>query len=130
MAKPGRWMAVVGFPMNDYIAKNMGVVYDASKQRISWPNGSWATWYSADEPERLRGFSGDTVLVNIFKDFDRCWPHIQFGLRDVPRPHVFVTERLLIDAGNPFMSEDQMDVEDGARAPHMTKPDPNRSSTG
>lgn len=30
-------------------------IYEPSKRRLTWPNGSIATTYSADEPERLRG---------------------------------------------------------------------------
>lgn len=30
-------------------------VYEASKRRLTWPNGSRATIFSADEPDRLRG---------------------------------------------------------------------------
>ena len=29
--------------------------YESSKRRVTWPNGSQATLYTADEPDRLRG---------------------------------------------------------------------------
>ena len=30
-------------------------LYQPSKRRLTWPNGSIATTYSAEEPNRLRG---------------------------------------------------------------------------
>src|SRR6516164_6252947 len=35
-------------------------VYEASKRRLTWPNGAIATTFSAEEPERLRGPQHDT----------------------------------------------------------------------
>jgi phage terminase large subunit-like protein len=36
-------------------------VYEPSKRRVTWQNGSIAIAYSADEPERLRGPQHDAA---------------------------------------------------------------------
>jgi len=40
--------------------------YEPSKRRITWPNGTWATVFSSEEPDGLRGFSGDTAWLDEY----------------------------------------------------------------
>ena len=39
-------------------------IYEASRRRISWPNGAIAYTYSAEEPERLRGPQHDAAVCD------------------------------------------------------------------
>jgi len=59
--------------------------YEPSKRRLTWPNGSWATIYSDDEPDQIRGFSGDTAWFDEFAKFKNAiavWDNLQFGMRE------------------------------------------------
>lgn len=73
--------------------------YEPSKRRLTWPNGSMATTYSADEPNLLRGpqhhFAWADELAS-WRYFD-AWDQLQFGLRlgKVPRVVVTTTPRPL-----------------------------------
>jgi phage terminase large subunit-like protein len=58
--------------------------YEPSKRSVRWANGSRATTYSADEPERLRGPAhafawGDELCSWRYPD---AWDQLQFGLRE------------------------------------------------
>lgn len=64
--------------------------YEPSKRRITWPNGSWATIYSDEEPDQLRGFSGDTAWLDEFGKFkhaEECWDNLMFGMREMSNDH-------------------------------------------
>lgn len=68
-------------------------VYEPSKRLVSWRNGTTATCYSADEPERLRGPQhhwgwGDEVGSWRYPD---AWDQFQFGLRLGVRAQAIVT---------------------------------------
>ena len=70
--------------------------YEPSKRRISWPNGSWATIYSSEEPDQLRGFSGDTAWLDElakYRNPGECWDNLQMGMRECSndRPRVCIT---------------------------------------
>lgn len=70
--------------------------YEPSKRRMSWPNGSWATIYSDEEPDQIRGFSGSTAWVDEFAKFQNAedsWDNLQFGMREPTgdRPRVLIT---------------------------------------
>jgi hypothetical protein len=116
-AGPGRWIAfVAGTPADarDYMIEGPGGVlrnaplwcvdavggpwpkYEPSKRRVVWPNESWATIYSAQEAEQLRGFSGDTAWLDEFAKYPNpreVWDNLQFGMREVSddQPRVIVT---------------------------------------
>jgi phage terminase large subunit-like protein len=63
-------------------------LYEPSKRRVTWPNGSWATIYSDDEPDQVRGFSGDTAWLDEFAKFKNAktfWDNMQFGMREASR---------------------------------------------
>ena len=77
-------------------------LYEPSKRRLTWPNGSWATIYSDDEPDQVRGFSGDTAWLDEFAKFKNAkpfWDNLQFGMReasaDRPRRLITTTPRPL-----------------------------------
>lgn len=70
--------------------------YEPSKRRVTWPNESWATIYSSEEADALRGFSGDTAWIDEFAKFRNpreVWDNLQFGMREVSgdRPRVLIS---------------------------------------
>ena len=109
-----RWIALIARSMADardvMIEGPSGLIrnspkewkpnYEPSKRRITWPNGSWATIYSDEEPEQLRGFSGDTAWVDELGKYRHpreVWDNLQFGMRecsrDRPRTLISTTPR-------------------------------------
>lgn len=58
-------------------------VYEPSKRRLTWPNGTLATTYSADEPERLRGPEHDLVWGDEIASwrYPEAMDNLMFGLR-------------------------------------------------
>lgn len=75
-------------------------VYEPSKRRITFPNGSIATVYSADEPDRLRGpqhFWAWCDELASWRRLQYAWDMLQMGLRlgDHPRACITTTPRPL-----------------------------------
>ena len=73
-------------------------VYEPSKRRLTWPNGAWATIFSAEEPNRLRGpqfYWAIADEIAAWRYPDRAWDMLQFGLRlgDNPQCAVATTPR-------------------------------------
>jgi hypothetical protein len=71
-------------------------LYEPSKRRLTWSNGSWATVYSAEEADQLRGYSGDTAWLDEFGKYPNpreVWDNLQFGMREVSadQPRVCIT---------------------------------------
>ena len=71
-------------------------LYEPSKRRLTWANGSWGTVYSSEEADQLRGFSGDTAWLDEFgkyKNPREVWDNLQFGMREVSsdQPRVCIT---------------------------------------
>jgi len=71
-------------------------LYEPSKRSLSWPNGSEATVFSSEDPNQLRGFSGDTAWLDEFakwKNPEECWNQLQYGMREVSsdRPRQLIT---------------------------------------
>jgi phage terminase large subunit-like protein len=68
-------------------------IYQPSVRRLTWPNGTIATTFSAEEPERLRGPQHDTAWC----DEAAAWRHpeafdmLAFGMRLGNDPRVLVT---------------------------------------
>ena len=114
MEIPGRWMALIAKTpadardvmiegpggLLDRLGKNINPkdrpLYEPSKRRLTWPNGSWATIYSSEEPEQLRGFSGDTAWIDELAKFSNprdVWDNLQFGMREasVDQPRILIT---------------------------------------
>jgi len=67
--------------------------HNPSKRRVTWPNGSVAETFSAEEPNQLRGpqfhFAWCDELAAWF-DHD-AWDQLQFGLRLGTHPQVVIT---------------------------------------
>jgi hypothetical protein len=110
MESPGRWCALVAKTPADardvMVEGPAGILrnappherplYEPSKRRILWPNGSWGTLYSSEEPDQLRGFSGDTAWLDEFGKYANpreVWDNLQFGMREVSadQPRVCIT---------------------------------------
>ena len=68
--------------------------YEPSKRRLTWPNGSYATTYSGDEPDQLRGpqhhFAWSDELAK-WRYAQEAWDNLEFGLRLGKQPRVVVT---------------------------------------
>lgn len=59
-------------------------LYEPSKRRLTWPNGTIATIFSADEPERLRGpqcYAAWCDEPATWKYAEDAWSNLMFGLR-------------------------------------------------
>lgn len=67
--------------------------YEPSRRRLIWHNGATATFYSADEPERLRGPQHDTAWCDELTSwrYPEAWDMLMFGLRLGDDPRVVVT---------------------------------------
>ena len=86
-------------------------VYEPSKRLLTWPNGSIAQVFSADEPESLRGPQFDAAWCDEmakWKYADAAYDMLAFALRLGETPRVVITttprptplvKRLLADAG-------------------------------
>jgi phage terminase large subunit-like protein len=68
-------------------------LYEASKRRLTWPNGAIATTYSADEPDRLRGPQHDLAWSDELASwrYPEAWDMLQLGLRLGKNPRNVVT---------------------------------------
>ncbi|MBL4918275.1 DNA-packaging protein [Szabonella alba] len=72
--------------------------WEATRNRLVWPNGAVATVYSASNPEALRGPQFDAAWVDELAKWKRgqdAWDMLQFALRlgDNPRQVVTTTPR-------------------------------------
>ncbi len=68
--------------------------FEPSKRRLTWPNGSIATLYSAEEPDMLRGPQHDAAWCDElakWKRLDEAWDNLQFGLRLGATPQQVIT---------------------------------------
>lgn len=68
--------------------------YEPSKRRITWPNGTLATTFSAEEPDALRGPQHMHAWADELASWkypQETWDNLQFGLRLGVRPRVVVT---------------------------------------
>jgi phage terminase large subunit-like protein len=67
--------------------------YIGSKRRVVWPNGAYATAYSAEEPDRLRGPNHDLAWADELAAwrYSIAWDQLMFGLRIGLDPRVVVT---------------------------------------
>lgn len=72
-------------------------VYEPSKRRLTWPNGTMATLFSADEPDRLRGPQFHWAIADELAAWRRpeAWDMLLMGLRlgTNPRAAVATTPR-------------------------------------
>lgn len=70
--------------------------YEPSKRRITWPNDSWATVFSSEEPDAVRGFSGDTAWLDELMKYRNprlIWNNLKLGMREVShdRPRTLIS---------------------------------------
>jgi phage terminase large subunit-like protein len=72
-----------------------GLRYESSKRSLTWLNGSSATLYSAEEPDRLRGPQHSWAWVDeiaTWPDPETVWDEgLMMGLRVGANPQVIVT---------------------------------------
>ena len=69
-------------------------VFEPSLRRLSWPNGSTATLYSAAEPEALRGPEHHMAWADEcakWADGDAAWDNLALSLRLGPSPRLVAT---------------------------------------
>lgn len=69
-------------------------VYQPSRRRIIWPDGSIAQTFSGDEPGQLRGPQFHYAWVDELAKYkypDETWDNLEFGLRLGDEPQVIVT---------------------------------------
>jgi len=66
--------------------------YQATRRRLTWPNGAIATLYSAEEPEGLRGPQHDGALCDELGSWrdPSTWDMLQFGLRLGQNPRIVI----------------------------------------
>lgn len=67
--------------------------WEPSRRRLTWPNGSMATTYSADVPDQLRGPQHHYAWADELASWERpdTWDQLVFGLRLGTRPQVVIT---------------------------------------
>jgi len=67
-------------------------VYEPSKRRVTWPNGSLATLYSADKPDVLRGPQHHWAVADELAAwrFEEAWDMLMMGLRLGQHPRVLI----------------------------------------
>lgn len=68
--------------------------FEASKHRLTWPNGSIAEMFSAENREALRGPQFDAAWcdeIAKWREAEATWDMLQFALRLGERPQVVVT---------------------------------------
>lgn len=67
--------------------------WEPSRRRLTWPNGSMATTYSADVPDQLRGPQHHYAWADELASWERpdTWDQLIFGLRLGITPQVVVT---------------------------------------
>lgn len=84
-AKDGRDTVVEGESGILAISRpNFMPVYEASKKRLTWPNGAQAFLYEAEKPDRLRGPQHHYAWCDelaAWKYPEETWDMLQFGLR-------------------------------------------------
>jgi phage terminase large subunit-like protein len=77
--------------------EDMQALYEPSKRRVTFANGSMCFMYSAEEPDRLRGPQHDAGWSDEIAawKYPETWDQLQFGLRlgDDPRTIVTTTPR-------------------------------------
>ncbi len=67
--------------------------YEASKRRLTWPNGAIITLYSAEQPDKLRGPEHDFGWADEFCTYKspEAWDNFLMGLRLGLHPQAMVT---------------------------------------
>lgn len=131
MEFPGRWIALIArnaADARDYMIEGPGgilkntkpkdrPIFEVSKRRVTWPNGSWGTVYTDEDPDQIRGFSGDTAWLDEFAKYrhaEDVWSNLEFGMREVstdqPRKVITTTPRPLAILRRIIKANDSVDV--------------------
>jgi phage terminase large subunit-like protein len=69
-------------------------VFNPSKRRLTWPNGTVAELFSAEEPESLRGPNFDAAWCDELAKWKKgrdVWMNLQMALRLGERPQAVIT---------------------------------------
>ena len=69
-------------------------VYQSSKRRLVFPNGVIAILYTAEDPDGLRGFNGNSAWCDELAKWqypNETWDNLQFALRLGNQPKICVT---------------------------------------
>jgi predicted phage terminase large subunit-like protein len=69
-------------------------IYEPSKRRLTWPNGAWATMYSGEEPDRLRGPNHDLAWCDELASWSnqhQTWDNLMMTLRAGTHPRCIIT---------------------------------------
>ena len=78
-----------------YRGSHLGLpIWSPTNNTLTWENGAKAVFFSAEDPERLRGpqaYSAWTDELCAWRNAQETWDMLQFGLRLGRRPQVFVT---------------------------------------
>jgi phage terminase large subunit-like protein len=68
--------------------------YEASRRRLTWPNGTFAILFSGDSPDQLRGPQFHKAWVDELAKYlypQETWDNLEFGLRLGDNPQALVT---------------------------------------
>ncbi|MFA6364587.1 DNA-packaging protein [Methanoregula sp.] len=104
---------------------NFMPLYEPSKRRLTWPNGTIATLYSGEEPNRLRGPQHHWVWADEMASwkYPETWDMALFGLRlgknpravitTTPRPIAIIKElmkdpRCVVTGGSTYENKDNL----------------------
>lgn len=74
--------------------KHFRPLYEPSKRRLTWPNGTIATLYNGTEPEQLRGPQHDAAWCDELAKWryaQEAWDQLQFGMRLGDNPQACIT---------------------------------------
>jgi phage terminase large subunit-like protein len=74
--------------------KEFRPLYEPSKRRLTWPNGTKATLYNGTEPEQLRGPQHDHAWLDELAKWryaEETWDQLQFGMRLGEHPRQMIT---------------------------------------
>ncbi|MFC3051637.1 DNA-packaging protein [Kordiimonas pumila] len=105
---PGQRIALVGPTLNDaravMVEGESGLLavsppwnrpkFEASKRLLTWPNGSMASLFSAEDPERLRGHQHHAAWCDelcAWRHTEDTWDNLVFGLRLGAQPRTMTT---------------------------------------
>jgi phage terminase large subunit-like protein len=75
-----------------FLNTSTGIIYEPSKRRLVWPNGSTGTLFSAEEPDRLRGHQFHWGLADELAAwrYPEAWDMLMFGMRLGDNPQVAI----------------------------------------
>jgi len=67
--------------------------FNSNKRRLEWPNGAKSMYFSAEEPERLRGKQHSKLWADELASwrYSAAWDQAQFGLRLGSKPQAIIT---------------------------------------